>query len=89
MIKKRAERRLLTQRIIKNRLELINKLYKEVDCKFLRTIIAEPHRLAKKIDCGELSCKFTFCPFYSELKHNRNVKKTFRMIDMKRKAIYG
>lgn len=83
-MKKRARRRLLTQKVINARLDLIKKL-KKVDCQFLRNVIAEPHRLAKKVDCGELSCDFTFCPFYSELKHNR--KKTYKMTNMKRKEL--
>jgi hypothetical protein len=82
-MKKREKRRLLTNKVIEKRLQKIKKL--DYNCNFLKNLKQEPHRLAKKVDCGDLGCVETKCPFYSELKHERKVKKTYRMIDMKRK----
>jgi len=59
----RQKRRDLTQKVINKRLEQIKRLPQK-DCLVIQTLINEPHRLAKDMDCNE-DCVDTSCPFYS------------------------
>jgi len=78
----REERRHRTQKVIDKRRKFLDDLPQK-DCLFIRTLMAEPHRLHKKVDCSE-ECTDKTCPFYSELKQNRPYNKSYKLSKMRK-----